>query len=146
MAIYIIWMVVQKAFMISQMLVKTWEIDGNFILSDLSNVTKGSSYDIDYWKLGCAAMELITGKQFIVYKYHSDTFIEDSINDTGITDDKLRQFLMYCFSFSPDMPGRLDWINNTQEELSKDIIVWTMVNDFSVIERDGKSLPPRGGI
>ena len=112
--------------------------DGDFILSDLSNVTKGSSYDIDYWKLGCAAMELITGKQFIVYKYHSDTFIEDSINDTGITDDKLRQFLMYCFSFSPDMPGRLDWINNSQGELSKDIIVWTMVNDFSVIERDGK--------
>lgn len=100
--------------------------NGDFVLSDFSSATKGT-YDIDDLKLGCAAMELITGKKFIIFKYHTEKMIEESIDEAGITDEQLRGFLMQRFQSVPNA----QWLHNSTNNALKE-----NCSDFSIVERD----------
>lgn len=58
--------------------------DGFFILSDFSNNQKSLSFDEDNWKFGCAIMELVSGKHYVSYKYHTSEMLDIDINVSSI--------------------------------------------------------------
>ena len=113
--------------------------DHQFILTDFSCLLQGESFEDDDWRLGCATIELMTGRPYVAFTYCSDAMLEKEFTQAGIRDKELMQLVRRCFGTRPpENSGDLNDLFCDDSQIPPDSVIWTQQNGFCIVEHGNK--------
>ena len=112
--------------------------DNRFILTDFSCMVQGDYYEDDAWKLGCSILELVTGKPFVAFTYHSPEMIDQELDRVGFRDVQVRESIQQCFQLPRSESTSIDDGLFPCEGLPNDCTIWTAVHGFCIVQKGNK--------